>query len=225
MAIYPTVKLSNLPRMADFMTWGAAISQALGYQADDFINAYQKNIEVQNSEIINSNTLAQAVLMFIQDKESWDGTVRQAYEELEKLVTVSKEDKTFPKHLNKLRGHLNRIKANLMDYGVKFTFTDFNNHRRGCSLSFQKIAKVSSVCSASSVPYKDGGFQWSIQRSIPGVSSAVSSAPNPSKIKPTEHAEDAEHQIQPFWKEKEEEKSQDAVLNEPINLDALGVEL
>ncbi|TVM00178.1 MAG: hypothetical protein CV087_15370 [Candidatus Brocadia sp. WS118] len=208
MAIYPTIKLSNLPRMADFMTWGVAITQALGYQADDFISAYQSNIEAQNSEIINSNTLAQAVLMFMQDKETWEGTVRQAYEELEKLVTVSKDDKTFPKHSNKLRNHLNRIKANLMDYGVKFTLADFNNHSRGCFLSFQKVAKGCSVSSVSSVTAKILGIPTEYPRSIHGVSSAVSSVLEPSKIKPTEHAEHPEHQKQPFWKEEKKENEE-----------------
>lgn len=100
MAIHPTVKLSNLPRMADFMTWGVAISQALGYEASDFIDAYQRSIEAQNSEIINSNTLAQAVLLFMQNRDAWEGTVRQAFEELGNLVVISKDDRTFPKRLH-----------------------------------------------------------------------------------------------------------------------------
>ena len=61
MGVYPSVRLDNLPRMADFMRWGVAITKALGYEADDFIQAYQANIESQNAEVINSNTLAQAV--------------------------------------------------------------------------------------------------------------------------------------------------------------------
>lgn len=232
MAIYPTVKLKNLPRMADFMTWGVAISQALGYQGEDFIIAYQKNIEAQNSEIINSNTLAQAVLVLMQDLGEWNGTVKQAYDELASLVTISKDDKTFPKHTNKLRNHLNRIKANLIDLGVKFTIDNFSKTEKGVPLSFQKVQKVSSGCSGSSVANNGKAFQPEDNLkipedtlNIPKVSSVVSTAENPSKIKGAEHPEHPEHQIQPFWKEKEEEKSQDAILNEPINLDALGVEL
>lgn len=201
MSIYPTVKLSNLPRMADFVTWGVSIAKALGYQADGFIDAYQKNIEAQNSEIINSNTLAQAVLVFMQDREHWDGTVRQVYEDLGKLVTVSKDDRTFPKHFNKLRSHLNRIKANLSAYGIRFKIEDFSNHNKGVPISFQKVAKRCSVSSVSSVPSKDGGFRTEHPTEHPKVSSVVSSVSEPSKIKPTEHTEHTEDKKQPFWKE------------------------
>lgn len=229
MAIYPTVKLSNLPRMADFMTWGVAIAQALGYKDEDFTNAYQANIEAQNSEIINSNTLAQAVLVFMQERESWSGTIKEAYEELVKLVTVSKDDRTFPKHFNKLRSHLNRIKANLLDYGIKFIIEDFNNHSKGVPLSFQKVSKGCSVSSVSSVTAKIAGIPAEHPTEHPKVSSAVSSALEPSKIKPTEHTEHTEDKKQTFWKEGKKEKANteisENVLNEPINLDALGVEL
>ena len=150
MGIYPSVRLDNLPRMADFMRWGVAIAKSLGYEADNFIQAYQANIESQNAEVINSNTLAQAVLTFMQDKESWNGTVKQAFEELGKLVVVTKDDNTFPKRPNKLRNHLNRVKANLSDHGIKFKIEDFNKTEKGVPISFQKVAKVSSVSSGCS---------------------------------------------------------------------------
>ena len=100
----PNNKTKQSARMADFVVWGSAIAQALGFKVEDFTAAYQMNIEAQNSEVINCNTLAQAVLAFMADKDLWNGTVREAFEELGKLVTVSKEDKSFPKHSNKLRG-------------------------------------------------------------------------------------------------------------------------
>ncbi|MDG6025988.1 MAG: hypothetical protein E3K40_04575 [Candidatus Brocadia sp.] len=201
MSIYPTVKLKNLPRMADFMTWGVAITRALGYQADDFISAYQKNIESQNAEIINSNTLAQAVLMFMQDQERWDGTVRQAYEKLGNLVTVSKDDRTFPKHSNKLRGQLNRIKANLLDCGVKFTIEDFSRTEKGIPLSFQKVAKTSTVSTGCAEPSKDGAFKDEDNLNILKVSTGVSTGVEPSKIKGAEHPVHPVDKKQPFGKE------------------------
>lgn len=202
MSIHPTVKLSNLPRMADFMTWGVAITQALGYKTDDFIGAYQANIESQNSEIINSNTLAQAVLTFMQDKENWSGTVRQAYEELEKFITVKKDDNTFPKRPNKLRNHLNRIKANLLDYGIKFNIADFNTEK-GIPISFQKVPKVSSVSSGCSEPSKIKPSKAEDNLNIQKVSSGVSSGVEPSKIKVTEDTEHPEDKKQTFWNEQE----------------------
>lgn len=199
MGIYPSVRLDNLPRMADFMRWGVAITKALGYEADDFIQAYQANIESQNAEVINSNTLAQAVLTFMQDKESWNGTVKQAFEELGKLVVVTKDDNTFPKRPNKLRNHLNRVKANLLDHGIKFKIEDFNKTEKGVPMSFQKVAKVSSVSSGCSEVNTDKASRAEDNLNIQKVSSGVYSGVESSKIKgaeDTEHPEDKKHT---FW--------------------------
>lgn len=206
MALHPTIKLIDLPRMADFMTWGVAISQALGYKAGDFIQAYQSNIESQNAEVINSNTLAQAVLSFMQNKENWDGTVKQIYEELGKLVTVSKDDRTFPKHSNKLRGHLNRIKANLLDCGIKFSIADYDFEHKGCFVSFQKVAKVSSL--SRSIP-QGSKIKGSGDEDKSGINEdaasipTVSRQPEPSKIKESGIHEDNEDKKRTFWKETE----------------------
>ncbi len=158
MALYPSTKVDNLPRMADFMRWGVAIARALGYKKEDFVQAYQGNIESQNAEIINSNTLAQAVLTFMLEQEGWSGTVKECYEKLGELVVISKDDRTFPKHFNKLRSHLNRIKANLLDYGIKFSIEDYSRTKKGVPISFQKVPKVSTPSTPCSPVNKDKAF-------------------------------------------------------------------
>ncbi len=197
--IYPSVRLDNLPRMADFMRWGVAIAKSIGYKANDFIQAYQSNIESQNAEVINSNTLAQAVLTFMQGKESWNGTVKQAFEELGKLVVVTKDDNTFPKRPNKLRNHLNRVKANLLDCGIKFKIEDFNRMEKGVPISFQKVAKVSSVSSGCSEVNTDKASTTEDNLNIQKVSSGVSSGVESSKIKGAEDTEHPEDKKQTFW--------------------------
>lgn len=186
MAIYPTVKLDNLPRMADFARWGMAISRALGYADSDFISAYKGNIEAQNSEVINSNTLAQAVIGFMQNKERWDGTVKDAFEKLAEIVTVAKEDKTFPKLPNKLRGHLNRIKSNLLDYGIRFQITDYDTKHKGCPMFFQKVPKGYSLSSSIPQTNKNAGLtsddSFGIIKHPEGIPK-VSRKPDASKIK------------------------------------------
>ena len=197
--IYPSVRLDNLPRMADFMRWGVAIAKSIGYKANDFIQAYQSNIESQNAEVINSNTLAQAVLTFMQGKESWNGTVKQAFEELGKLVVVTKDDNTFPKRPNKLRNHLNRVKANLLDCGIKFKIEDFNRMEKGVPISFQKVAKVSSVSAGCSEVHTDKASTTEDNLNIQKVSSGVSSGVESSKIKGAEDTEHPEDKKQTFW--------------------------
>jgi hypothetical protein len=54
LSIRPTLQLKDLPRMADFALWGEAISQAMGYDPLEFLNAYYENIGRQNIEAIES---------------------------------------------------------------------------------------------------------------------------------------------------------------------------
>jgi hypothetical protein len=49
MELKPTLRLRDLPRMADFALWGEAIARALGYNELEFLNAYYENIGKQGS--------------------------------------------------------------------------------------------------------------------------------------------------------------------------------
>jgi hypothetical protein len=142
MSIYLEVKLERLPRMADFGKWGYAIAEALGEKGDEFLRVYQKNVERQNEEVIQGNTLAQTVLTFMADEESWDGTVKGAWENLNKIANPDKNDSTFPKSNRTLRKHLDRIKTNLMDLGITFRIGE--RTKDGYPITFQKDAKFAS---------------------------------------------------------------------------------
>jgi hypothetical protein len=62
--IKPTIRLNDLPRMADFALWGEAIARALGFNDLAFIQAYYDNIGKQNIEAIEANPLGQAIAKF-----------------------------------------------------------------------------------------------------------------------------------------------------------------
>jgi len=209
MRIHPTLKFDSLPRMADFIVWGSAVAHALGYKIDDFLTAYNTNIKRQNAEIISNNTLAQAVIQFMKDRDSWGGTVAEVYSELCELVAVSREDRTFPKHGNKLRKHLERIKDNLLDYDISFSIADFHTEK-GVPITFQKLttqrtANLSSGCSASSEVNKIKDLQAEDTLKIPEDTLKipedplkVSSGCNLLKNKGNEHPEDTVDKILNF---------------------------
>jgi hypothetical protein len=157
MAIYPTVNLTHLPRMADFVKWGYAISQALGKDGANFLRAYQGNIERQNEEVIQSNTLAQSVLILMNESESWEGTIKIAWNTLRDIADPNKADYTFPKTERMLRKHLERIKTNLMDVGV--TFEIGTRTRDGVPISFQKVRDFASQSSQVHNPFKNNSLQ------------------------------------------------------------------
>jgi hypothetical protein len=133
MQIKPSVKLDMLPRMADFVVWGCAIAEALGYTQQQFLDAYYRNIRTQNDEVLQDSSVATAVLQFMNERDEWDGTPSQLFKELkviagEQGVDVEKE-KGFPRAANVLTRRLNDLKTNLADGGIEFRQGSENKKR------------------------------------------------------------------------------------------------
>lgn len=123
MHIKPSIKLDELPRMADFTIWGCAIAEALGYGKDAFLDAYYTNIQVQNREAIEGSPVGELILRFMENKNEWEGKASELLTALEGLAEENKiniKAKGFPKAANTLTRRLNEIKTNLMDEGIFF---------------------------------------------------------------------------------------------------------
>ena len=73
------------------------------------MKAYQQNVERQNEEVIQYNTLAQAMVSFMSDKDTWNGMIKEVWEELQTIANPYKNDPTFPKSHRTLRKHLEKI--------------------------------------------------------------------------------------------------------------------
>ncbi len=113
---YKSVKLSELPRMADFAKWGFAVAEALGEgKGPQFIADYQANIKLQNAEVLQYNSLCLAVTLLMSAQKQWAGTVQEAYEALFALVNPVKTDGTFPADSKNLRKFLERIESILAE--------------------------------------------------------------------------------------------------------------
>jgi hypothetical protein len=150
MSIYAEVKLDRLPRMADFAKWGYVIAEVLGGRGNEFLEAYQQNVERQNEEIIQCNTLAQTVLAFMADKPSWSGTIKDAWKALREIADPDKTDDTFPKSSRTLRKLLERIKTNMMDMGINFRIGKRTG--KGYPITFQKDTKFASFDTSNCNP-------------------------------------------------------------------------
>jgi hypothetical protein len=142
MKIFPTVKLDNLPRMADFTLWGYAIAEALGGYGQQFLDEYAENRENQNAEAINNDTVATLVVEFMRDRTEWNGTIENLRKQLMTIAandSVSTNNKTFPQDATRLSRRLNGIKSNLKGVGITFSRGD-GRQRRSIFLKAQNIA-------------------------------------------------------------------------------------
>jgi 5S rRNA maturation endonuclease (ribonuclease M5) len=117
-AIYPAVRLPALPRMADFATWGYAITEAAGGKGEAFLRAYRKNIAGAVEEAVTNDIVGAAVAEFMDGKEEWEGTATELLEALSELPSVNTKERSWPKRPHTLTRRLNKIKAALADYGI-----------------------------------------------------------------------------------------------------------
>jgi hypothetical protein len=125
MKIYPYVELKQLLRMADFSKWGYAISEALGYGGDTFIDALQVNESRKNEETIIANPIAAAVKDFMSSRNKWEGTITTLLDRLSTVAVQLKLDTrtgSWPKASNALSRRLREIKSDLEFIGIAYEF-------------------------------------------------------------------------------------------------------
>lgn len=131
-AIRPFVKLSTLPRMADFAVWGCAIAQALGYKQEDFLTAYDENQANQNDEVVQSTPVTLAILRLIEKEGSFVGTATTLFTKLQFLAQQEKMDtngKSWPKDPPRLMQKINFYKPNLLEIGIEVKSGDETDRR------------------------------------------------------------------------------------------------
>ena len=125
MKIYRNNTYTDLPRMADFSAWGCAISEAMGYGADRFIQAYKQNINDQNEEVLQ-DPVAVSIKELLESKQGkWEGSATELLNELDFIIEHQgrpiERDKTWPKAANKLVQRMNILRMNLLADGISYT--------------------------------------------------------------------------------------------------------
>ena len=150
----PRVKLSRLPRMADFAELGVAAERALDWPADSFLSAYDKNRADANTVALDSSPLCQPLQQLLVNVPEWSGT---AAELLETLAGIAGEQATrrteWPKRGNALSGTLKRLAPNLAAVGIVVEFHR-DGKKRTITIKQEKLRETSSSSSPSS-PYRE----------------------------------------------------------------------
>jgi len=118
-----SVRLSRLPRMADFATWVTAAEPALGWQPETFMVAYTGNREAANELALEASPVAAAIRNLVEEQGKWEGIAREL---LEKLTDSESEKttkaKSWPKTPRALSNVLRRLAPNLRAVGISLNF-------------------------------------------------------------------------------------------------------
>jgi hypothetical protein len=126
--IYPNLQLPALERMADFTRWGAAVSEALGFGGEAFLDAYSSNLGVQTREAVQGHIVGAAVLALMENREEWAGSPTDLLAALEEAGEDAKlfrrtssgkvDAKRWPGAPHILTRRLNEVRSNLSDLAV-----------------------------------------------------------------------------------------------------------
>jgi DNA polymerase-1 len=151
MALYPTVHLSALPRMADFCRWGYAVAEALGKRGAEFLQAYTDAIGAQNTAAIENHAVAAAVIALCGGKENiteaedqhefWSGTAADLLTALDDTAAAQRIDtkaRSWPKAANALMRRLTEVKSNLLNIGIQL---ESGRDKLGRTVTFRKCAE------------------------------------------------------------------------------------
>jgi hypothetical protein len=119
----PSVKLAELPRMADFATFAEAVGRAVGWDAGTVLLDYNNNRTDASATQIEDSVLASAMLERAPKTLNWWGTATELLKELGdqvgKKVTSSAR---WPKSPSMMTNELRRIAPQLRNNGVSVTF-------------------------------------------------------------------------------------------------------
>lgn len=137
--LYPNIKLNQLGRLADFTRWGYSIAEACGIGGEKFLNAYLKNQSRANQEALASNPVANAIILFTNQVELFEGKVSDLLTELNTVAMQNGIDVKSPlwaKEANVLSRRLNELKSNLKSEGIEF---EIKHRTQGKIITIEKL--------------------------------------------------------------------------------------
>ena len=158
MKLYPTVRLTALPRMSDFARWGFSAAEALGGHGEAFLKAYRRAISKQNDTALDNHPVATAIIALLGGRDTiaqqpenylfWEGTAAELLTALEAEAETHRLDKkarSWPKAPHILMRRLQAVRVNLLDLGVSATSEHTGTHRE---VTLRKVSKnsVNTVC-------------------------------------------------------------------------------
>ncbi len=168
LALYPTVKLDKLPRMADFARWGYAIAEAAGFSGETFIQAYYANIVTQHDEAIEANPAAQVLMEFMKDQEPWTGTASELHALLTPIafkLGVS-QSRGWPKNAPRLGRVLEILTPNLAAKGVVLERLPRAQQRLITISNSAVVTDVADMTSVKDNPDADGTTATTAQQEL-----------------------------------------------------------
>jgi hypothetical protein len=119
----PSLQLSRRPRLADWGEYAAAVYEVMGWGAEQFLSDWDEIIKVQNRSTLDGSPVAQAIIKFMEDRESFEGSSTELHKKLESIaeeIGVSiVRDKAWPKSARWLWRRIQEVVPLLVGVGIE----------------------------------------------------------------------------------------------------------
>ncbi|MFT4197684.1 MAG: hypothetical protein QM601_07220 [Pseudoxanthomonas sp.] len=112
------VKLDPMPRMADFAQWAYAGLPLLGFQPDDFMDAYIANQDAGLRLGLDSSPVGHALVAFMSQRSEWCGTATELLDVLGNVEGVDRRSKQWPRAPRALSAALTRLGPAMRAVGI-----------------------------------------------------------------------------------------------------------
>ncbi len=145
--------------MADFAEYGEIISRCMGNKDNEFLNAYDRNTQLQIDEVIESSEVATCLmyLMFTKYGESkgdprneWEGTPSALLGQLNSVaetedLNIDTSGRYWPKAAHILTNRLNEIMPTLKEKGLEIEFLTNQGENKSRGIRIRKQAPPAPI--------------------------------------------------------------------------------
>lgn len=135
----------TLPRMADYYLHAATASHVIGYGVENFVKAYDQNVNEQNQESINASTVGILLLDFMTLRgDRWEGSSSTLYTALSELADGNSTLSKYPRSPAWIWRKIQEIRPTLESIGILAEKDDSVRPRRIILSKTEKFKPVPS---------------------------------------------------------------------------------
>src|SRR5215216_3182707 len=139
----PSLRLSRRPRLADWGEYAAAVYEEMGWGAEQFLSDWDEIVKVQNRSTLDGSPVAQAIIKFMEDRESFKGSSTELHKKLESIaeqIGVSiVRDKAWPKSARWLWRRIQEVVPLLVGVGIE---ASRERDQAGTTIALRRVPTV-----------------------------------------------------------------------------------
>lgn len=148
-----SIRLTRLPRMADFARVLAAVDQAIGTNS---LGLFEEQGSRVAREVVESDSVGEKLVEFMSEREAWSGTASELLEAL----GAAEDVRDWPRNGRALSARLKRLTPALLQQGLRVTPPPKTDHKRIYTLS-----RTAQTAQPPEVAVPDGaeaGGPWAV---------------------------------------------------------------